>query len=797
MSKAGGSGSFNHGDNAIDFQRSSDATEKSDQTSSRFRQSLSDTDRREHQDRENRVKEIRANKTAPTTAGRIIGGTPEIGHHVGHSKVYLEKNQVSVVEDPRLGEVWQRTSDGKIKIERKDPGTGEESHIEVKGRLSVEKSGDQVTAFKADIQFQNGREVSYRNGEPIEIKHPDGEVWRRDAKDKSVWHVSAHDQNHPGRTAHFDIDNVQVDSQTGDIHWHVIGGEGQGHIRRIDRYGQYNDFAPGQRITFVNETPRHQQAQDDSSHPGAAQQAPFDKPLNRSEQKHQEANDAYLSIKPKPRSESQNEQRESLTSQNAIAEKPDVKNTQQLIDPETGELHIGKHGYRPEQVYAQILNNVSDAREQTAPRCQRYDGDSVALLGSRCYIQRADGSVDKFDNNKNYLGTAIDASGKTFHNKGAFSLNAINPAGDINQLAGVFVKFANPYNHQQKPVPQSDKPSPESYKVPNAELTPIKVTDANYAKPSEPQAEKMIKLPQPSDQSNSKSAKQAGESIRTGNITAGVSEINKHLREIEHSGATPEQKKQAEWSYLQQACNEAGISPTVQGDFWIHSKSKDHTIQLTGTSLGDYFSGQDLQDRCKLVPARQLQKPEQGVQDTSNAKLPYVEGQLLQGNAQQSQNLAPTYSLEAQKYNPAYADQMNRYKLEAQTNLDSSKQSSQEAQIERVAWKEWNNRIQEHIQLAMTQYIKEYHSNKAGSVTIDFEVSRTGYITGVSAQGHPRSVALEETCKNVVNTISGTELLKFPQRSQKQKQHFSWALNYGNIREGVNYQNGQDEFIRR
>lgn len=780
MSKAGGSGSFNHGDNAIDFQRSSDATEKSDQTSSRFRQSLSDTDRREHQDRENRVKEIRANKTAPTTAGRIIGGTPEIGHHVGHSKVYLEKNQVSVVEDPRLGEVWQRTSDGKIKIERKDPGTGEESHIEVKGRLSVEKSGDQVTAFKADIQFQNGREVSYRNGEPIEIKHPDGEVWRRDAKDKSVWHVSAHDQNHPGRTAHFDIDNVQVDSQTGDIHWHVIGGEGQGHIRRIDRYGQYDDFAPGQRITFVNEPPRHQQAQDDSSHPGAAQQAPFDKPLNRSEQKHQEANDAYLSIKPKPRSESQNEQRESLTSQNAIAEKPDVKNTQQLIDPETGELHIGKRSYRPEQVYAQILNNVSDAREQTAPRCEKYDGDSVALLGSRCYIKRADGSLDKFDNNKTYLGTAIDAkSGDTFHNKGAFFLEAINAEGDINQVAGRSVRFDNAYRITRDKAENKSESAKTAFNS-DENVAENRKSSEKYDKP----AEEAPKLPLPPEESNMHSAKLAAHLIREGRVAQGVSEINKHLLEIEYSGASSSQKKLNQEGYLQQAMSEANVrfSSQIRGDFWIFSNQKDHTINLSGTTLGDILAGKPAQDRSKLAAEQNSgtnTKP-------ADSTIKYQAGRPLQAHAETKRELnpgGPHLSADA-KYTESFPE--NYRKIAESTDS-----------LENIEWDKWRFAIQDYLTNSMRPYLTQHLTNQSGSILFNFDVSSNGQILNVQIQGYPGNQGLEAACTKAVANLQSTNLLRFPTRSQLQRQHFDWPLHYGRIPNGTGFQRGQNEIIRQ
>ena len=246
-----------HGEQPSEAQGVSDKVkEQADKHGSDIQQTISPTDRDAHSKKELEVLKMRAEMPTATTAGKILG-IPKIGHDVGEAKVYLEKNQVKVADFPKEAQTWQATPDGRIRIDHHDSKTGESSHLIVDGKMSVEKTGDNITAIKAQVEFENGREVSYRNGEPTQIKHPDGETWTRDAKDKNIWHVSAHDRQHPGKMAHFDISNVKVDSNTGDIDWQVTSGEGKGHHRRIDRHKQYDDFAPGQKYTSVDETPRH------------------------------------------------------------------------------------------------------------------------------------------------------------------------------------------------------------------------------------------------------------------------------------------------------------------------------------------------------------------------------------------------------------------------------------------------------------------------------------------------------------------------------------------------------------
>lgn len=228
-----------------DSSRSSDkANEQVEKTSSSLQQNISDKDREDHNAREQKVKDIRANMEKPTISGKILGGTPEIGHDVGQTKVYLTKNQVSAIEN-KNGETWQKTADGRIQIDKQDRSSGGEIQYFVEGKLSVERMGDKITAVKAELEFENGRQVTYRNGEPTEIKHPGGEVWKRDGKDKNTWHVTAHDREHPGKEAHFDITNVQINNQNGDIKWHVLSGEGKGHDRVIDGHGKYHDYDRG------------------------------------------------------------------------------------------------------------------------------------------------------------------------------------------------------------------------------------------------------------------------------------------------------------------------------------------------------------------------------------------------------------------------------------------------------------------------------------------------------------------------------------------------------------------------
>lgn len=971
-------GSGNNHDDIPKPEVSDRSHEQVEKSSSQLQQNISSTDRQDHNDQETRVKEIRANKIAPTTAGRVIGGTPEIGHKFGDQKVFLEKNKVSAIEYPELDQVWQAMPDGKVQISRMDSHTGEKVEHVFGGTMSVEKSGDKISAINARLEFENGREVVYRNGSPTQIRHPDGEVWTRDAKDANVWHVAAHDTHHSGKIAHFDIHDVQVDAATGDIHWQV-DHEGQNHLRRIDRNGQYADFAPGQPYTFVEDSPHSEKRQQgygnkveaqsistpeqsislskldkpptptieniqqpkdykvvrvpsDNVRPPADRQdgaKPFEhmrgnpahlksmeafkeaiksdlgpiplrpkdqaarktadeiQPLSykkpeqaprqnieqtnhqrggpvpfappppiegRPQQKdhsqrsaanadrieskqaveqarkiedkqsaaHAPAADQQLKkslqISEPPRSsgqkpeesmhsnplfkvgappsssESQSDKPSNKESQaesnNSILAEAQMAKSHQLIDPETGEIHIGKHTYSPEQIVAQTPGVVSDATPQRQePKMIVHENEEGVTMGSRAYISRADGSVDQFDlKTKKYLGTAVDASGQIFHSKGSYTFEFINQAGDVNKLGTTPVKFVNLYKSSQDAVSKIETQSSAPAKATLTKMEPIAAPSneaQNLEKGTKPSVE-MQKLPMPTDQSLSDSAARAGELIRSQHIQDGVSEINKHLMDIEYSGGSSEQKSNKQWKYIQEAMSASNIQGTISGNFWIGPKNTPaHTIKLENTSIGDQLAGRPAQDRSKLIPI-----PE----SIDMSKMPASSGTFLRGSAQKADEVIPP------KLDPSKQAEYDEYARKLKLAGDASKQGGENVGYEKdkIEWDKWNHGIQEYLQSSLTPDIKRFLQGSAGTISFNFDVSRDGRIYGISVVGNPRVPGLEQLSHNVINRMAGSDLVKFPQSSQKRMQHFSWSLAYGsNVRDGVNYQDGQDEIITR
>lgn len=108
-------------------------------------------------------------------------------------------------------------------------------------KADVRMQGNDVTA---KVKYENGREISYKNGEPNEIKHPNGEKWTADAKHPGTWEVTKPNPEDPAHPHHTTIKDVQVNVKDGDIKWHVDRGVGAGHDREIDAKRHYHDNKP-------------------------------------------------------------------------------------------------------------------------------------------------------------------------------------------------------------------------------------------------------------------------------------------------------------------------------------------------------------------------------------------------------------------------------------------------------------------------------------------------------------------------------------------------------------------------
>ncbi|MBX9723774.1 MAG: hypothetical protein K2X81_20375, partial [Candidatus Obscuribacterales bacterium] len=98
----------------------------------------------------------------------------------------------------------------------------------------------QGTDVSARVKYENGRDVTYKNGEASEIKHPNGEVWTRDPKHEGTWNVSAPNRDDPSHPKQFTIQDVKVDVKSGDIKWHVDKGSGKNQDREIDAHADYH-----------------------------------------------------------------------------------------------------------------------------------------------------------------------------------------------------------------------------------------------------------------------------------------------------------------------------------------------------------------------------------------------------------------------------------------------------------------------------------------------------------------------------------------------------------------------------
>ena len=708
-------------------QQNRDVARLTNESSSTLQKDLSINDRQDHTDHEARVKEIRANRTTPTTAGRVIGDTPELGHKIGDSEVFLSKNQIIAVEHHKLGEVWQPTENGQIQIDRKDPISGEQTQLVLEGKLSVERSGDQITAIKAQIELKDGSTVSYLDGIPTQVSFSNGEIWTNDGGASGDWHTRGAD-GELVRTS-----GVQIDLEAGKVLF-------QNSNIQVDSLIHQSEKSSDRVVT-------------DSD----AQQAMNQRALDAAKAIISDPTSFLVSQLPLPRGSSEG----SGTGETRTT-------GHQLIDPETGDITIGKHTYSPDQITAQAAGTVSDASRTTLKKVPQYtydkDTESCVLLGQRGYIIRKDGSVQKFDSiTKKYLGTAVESSGKPFHAKGSFAFQAVNPTGDVEKLQEISLKWVDLYSAESENLQMQRAGETQSAKSSTKDNQTSSSNDSH-----------LQKTPLPSDQSNLESVQKAVELIKRKQTEQGVAEINSHLMQIEFSGATADQKRTAQNRFIQQVLEDANIRmKSISGDFWITSPKSQHMVKLAETSFGDYLAQKPPVDRSRLVQEI----------NTKNASVPYTPGTPLKANVKETDVIAPSRPVEATLQ---YTEKTVPQELKAAESL------------EKVEWDRWNYRIQEHLTNTMRPFLAQNMINESGGIRFSFDVSRNGQIYNVAIKTDAHNQSLYTASYNAVMRMRASKLLEFPTNSQLRMQHFDWSLAYGNnIQDGTNFQRGKDEIIRR
>lgn len=259
MAGQGNSGHSGHSgaDRPSEGSRANDHSEKSEKTGEHLQRAIDKHDTQEHV--ENRKKELDPKeRLSKLTEGRRHFGEHHLTEHqkcANRTEVSLKNGIVDKVQHHNEGETWSRVAKDEFHISQKGAEHEKGAQGFIKADCDVERQGDKIKAVVGHAKYENGREVTYRNGEATEIKHPNGELWQRDQKDKSVWHVTADDTHHPGQKAHFDIKDVKVDKFTGDVKWHVTSGEGKGHDREVDAHGQYHDSL--NRVSIIRAESKH------------------------------------------------------------------------------------------------------------------------------------------------------------------------------------------------------------------------------------------------------------------------------------------------------------------------------------------------------------------------------------------------------------------------------------------------------------------------------------------------------------------------------------------------------------
>ena len=153
------------------------------------------------------------------------------------------------------GQEWERSSNSKVwNVTEGDKNYDLKADVRLKGNDLIAK-----------VHYENGREVTYKNGEPTAIHHPNGEIWSKDTKQEGRWNVSVPNKDDPAHPHKTTITDVQVNTADGDIKWHVDQGAAKGHDREITADKQYHDRVNGVEVSnhkleqaVRNGSPNHQ-----------------------------------------------------------------------------------------------------------------------------------------------------------------------------------------------------------------------------------------------------------------------------------------------------------------------------------------------------------------------------------------------------------------------------------------------------------------------------------------------------------------------------------------------------------
>lgn len=183
----------------------------------------------------NKVENSKENRLTRKTWGRGALGDCAIGD----SKTFGKKDEVVVDLNNDLpekitcnGQVWQRDSKKMDLWHVEKDG----KNFDLNAKAWVKDDGVRV-----QVAYENGRQVTFKNGEPSEIVHPNGEKWAADPKIPGTWDVLTPNKGNPAQPFHSKIQNVRVNAEDGHIKWHVSEGVGKGHDREITADKKYVD----------------------------------------------------------------------------------------------------------------------------------------------------------------------------------------------------------------------------------------------------------------------------------------------------------------------------------------------------------------------------------------------------------------------------------------------------------------------------------------------------------------------------------------------------------------------------
>jgi len=125
--------------------------------------------------------------------------------------------------------------------------------------------------------------------------------------------------------------------------------------------------------------------------------------------------------------------------------------------------------------------------------------------------------------------------------------------------------------------------------------------------------------------------------------------------------------------------------------------------------------------------------------------------------------------------------------------------SRQEAIDQTIGWNNWAHGIQSFLQASVAgdQNLVQQIQNKNGSLRFDFTVDNAGNIYHVYVQDSNGNREVSKECTQLVQRLTHTNTLQFPEGTQYRVKPFSWSLPYGpNVINGSNFQNIPDEHHR-